>query len=75
MGALGAGGARACRWGRLLYRIFTFFSLPLRDMDQLRGACGHCTFRWACGGSRARAYAMTGDVMETDPFCEVPGGG
>ena len=49
--------------------------VALRDMDQLRGACGRCTFRWACGGSRARAYAMTGDVMETDPFCEVPAGG
>jgi radical SAM protein len=49
--------------------------LELRDMDQLKGACGSCTFRWACGGSRARAYAMTGDVMETDPFCMVPSGG
>jgi radical SAM protein with 4Fe4S-binding SPASM domain len=48
--------------------------VALRDMDRLRGACGHCTFRWACGGSRARAYAMTGDVMETDPFCLVPAG-
>jgi radical SAM protein len=48
--------------------------LELRDMDRLRGACGLCTFRWACGGSRARAYAMTGDVMETDPFCKVPVG-
>ncbi len=41
----------------------------LRDMDQLKGKCGACEFRWLCGGSRARAYGMTGDVMESDPFC------
>jgi radical SAM protein len=45
--------------------------LDLRDMDRLRGPCGGCVFRWACGGSRARAYAMTGDVLETDPLCLV----
>ena len=44
----------------------------LRDMDRLTGACGACSYRWACGGSRARAYAMTGDLMATDPFCVVP---
>ena len=43
----------------------------LRDMDQLAGACGVCDYRWACGGSRARAYAMTGDLMGTDPFCAL----
>jgi radical SAM protein len=41
----------------------------LRDMDQLKGKCGRCEFRWLCGGSRARAYSMTGDPMESDPFC------
>lgn len=43
--------------------------LALRDMERLRGKCGACEFRWACGGSRARAYAMTGDVLQSDPFC------
>lgn len=42
----------------------------LRDMDALNGKCGICEFRWACGGSRARAYSMTGDPMGSDPFCE-----
>jgi radical SAM protein len=46
--------------------------MELRDMDRLKGACGACTYRWACGGSRARAYAMTDDLMGTDPFCVVP---
>lgn len=41
----------------------------LRDMNALTGKCGGCDFRWACGGSRARAYAMTGDPMGSDPFC------
>lgn len=41
----------------------------LRDMDRLTGKCGGCEFRWACGGSRARAYAMTGDYLGSDPFC------
>jgi radical SAM protein len=41
----------------------------LRDMNLLKGKCGRCEFRWLCGGSRARAYAMTGDPMESDPFC------
>jgi len=45
--------------------------LELRDMERLRGACGACDFRWACGGSRARAYAMSGDLMETDAFCAL----
>lgn len=41
----------------------------LRDPDQLRGRCGVCDYRWACGGSRARAFAMTGDAMGEDPLC------
>lgn len=41
----------------------------LRDMDALKGKCGRCEYRWLCGGSRARAYGMTGDPMESDPFC------
>jgi radical SAM protein len=41
----------------------------LRNMELLRGKCGSCDFRWACGGSRARAYAMTGDILGSDPFC------
>ena len=43
--------------------------LRLRDMTQLNGKCGICEFRWSCGGSRARAYAMTGDLLASDPFC------
>lgn len=41
----------------------------LRDATRLTGKCGACEFRWACGGSRARAFAMMGDAMASDPAC------
>ncbi|MFQ6117742.1 MAG: radical SAM/SPASM domain-containing protein, partial [Candidatus Bipolaricaulia bacterium] len=40
------------------------------------GKCGKCEFKGVCGGSRARAYAMTGDYLQNDPLCPYrPGGG
>ncbi len=41
----------------------------LRDANQLKGKCGRCSFRHACGGSRARAYAVTGDLLAAEPDC------
>ncbi len=41
----------------------------LRDPDQFKGHCGICEFRYVCGGSRARAYAVTGDPLATEPDC------
>lgn len=41
----------------------------LRDPDQYKGKCGVCEFRYVCGGSRSRAYAMTGDYLESEPYC------
>jgi radical SAM protein len=41
----------------------------LRDMDRLGGRCGPCEFRWLCGGSRARAYAVSGDALAEEPLC------
>ena len=43
--------------------------LRLRDADKLGGKCGICAFRRVCGGSRARAFAVTGDYMAEDPTC------
>jgi radical SAM protein with 4Fe4S-binding SPASM domain len=43
--------------------------LALRDPDRFKGRCGVCEFRRVCGGSRARAYALTGDFLQTDPDC------
>jgi AdoMet-dependent heme synthase len=41
----------------------------LRDMDRLTGKCGRCQYRWICGGSRARAWAATQDLLGDDPAC------
>lgn len=43
--------------------------LALRDPDHFKGRCGVCEYRDVCGGSRARAYAVTGDYLETEPDC------
>jgi radical SAM protein with 4Fe4S-binding SPASM domain len=41
----------------------------LRDPDRLGGKCGRCEYRELCGGSRARAHAMTGDPLAAEPDC------
>lgn len=51
-----------------VYRTSELFT-HLRDRSNLKGKCGVCNFRNMCGGSRARAYAVTGDPFEAEPFC------
>jgi AdoMet-dependent heme synthase len=51
-----------------LYRHSPLF-VSLRDSTNLKGKCGVCEFREICGGSRARAYALTGDVFAEEPCC------
>jgi len=41
----------------------------LRDGDRLGGKCGACEFRNVCGGSRARAFGLTGDPLAAEPDC------
>ncbi len=41
----------------------------LRDPDALGGKCGACEFRHVCSGSRARAFAASGDPLAEDPLC------
>jgi AdoMet-dependent heme synthase len=41
----------------------------LHSPDQFHGKCGMCEYSHICGGSRARAFAYTGDAMGSDPFC------
>lgn len=50
------------------YRNSALFK-ALRDPSALRGRCGQCEFARICGGSRSRAYGLTGDPFETDPWC------
>ncbi|MBI4240281.1 MAG: TIGR04053 family radical SAM/SPASM domain-containing protein [Candidatus Rokubacteria bacterium] len=41
----------------------------LRQPERFTGRCGRCEFREICGGSRARAYAASGDPYGEDPLC------
>lgn len=52
-----------------IYRNADVFR-DLRDNSKLNGKCGYCDCKDICsGGSRARAYAMTGDYLAPDPLC------
>jgi radical SAM protein with 4Fe4S-binding SPASM domain len=41
----------------------------LRDLSKLEGKCGCCEFKQVCMGCRARAFGITGDYMDEEPFC------
>jgi AdoMet-dependent heme synthase len=41
----------------------------LHTPSAFRGKCGRCEYSALCGGSRARAFAFTGDPLASDPFC------
>ena len=43
--------------------------VSVRTETNLRGKCVRCEFRSVCGGSRARSFAMTGDLFAADPLC------
>ncbi|MFD1037704.1 TIGR04053 family radical SAM/SPASM domain-containing protein [Virgibacillus byunsanensis] len=51
-----------------IYRESEVFQ-NLRNPDKYKGKCGVCEFRHVCGGSRSRAYNVTGDYMESEPYC------
>jgi AdoMet-dependent heme synthase len=51
-----------------IYRHSPLF-VALRDSSNLKGKCGFCEFREICGGSRARAFALTGDPFAEEPCC------
>ncbi len=41
----------------------------LRDFSSYKGRCGACEYIRICGGCRARAYAVSGDYLAEEPFC------
>jgi radical SAM protein with 4Fe4S-binding SPASM domain len=46
----------------------------IRRRTSLGGRCGACEMNGHCGGCRARAYGMSGDLMAEDPLCtHTPG--
>jgi radical SAM protein len=51
-----------------IYRDSPLFQ-ELRSPDLYEGRCGMCEFRYVCGGSRSRAYAVTGSPVGEEPFC------
>jgi AdoMet-dependent heme synthase len=61
-----AGNIREKKFIEIWEKSPVFMSLRTRN---LKGKCGSCSFCHACGGCRARAYAKTGDYLESDPLC------
>lgn len=51
-----------------IYRNSEVF-LKIRDVNSFDGKCGLCEYRKICGGSRARAFAHTGNPTGSDPVC------
>ena len=51
-----------------VYRNSSLFRI-LRTPQANVGKCGYCEYHKLCGGSRARAYALTGNYLEGDPRC------
>jgi radical SAM protein len=51
-----------------VYRNAPMFQ-ALHSPNLFKGKCGRCEYRTICGGSRARAFAATGDPLASDPFC------
>ena len=51
-----------------IYRNCPLF-LSLRDLSRLKGKCGRCEFQDVCGGSRARAFAFSGEPLAEEPCC------
>jgi len=69
-----AGDLRVQSFGEI-WRSSPLFR-QLRE-GSLGGKCGQCEYRKLCGGCRARAFAVEGDVLAADPSCtyEPHGGG
>ena len=51
-----------------VYRNGEVFT-TLRSSENFDGKCGYCPFNLICGGSRSRAYALTGELNQADPTC------
>jgi AdoMet-dependent heme synthase len=51
-----------------VYRNSELF-LDLRNPARREGKCGRCEYQNLCGGSRSRAYALTGNYLAEDPRC------
>lgn len=64
---IGAGNVRYRALGSIVRAGDVF--VALRDRSNLKGRCRRCEWSEDCGGSRARAFAVTGDLFASDPLC------
>ncbi len=62
-----AGNVREQNITEIYYKSEIF--VQLKNPDNLKGKCGICEYRYVCGGSRARAYAIKGDYLAAEPCC------
>jgi AdoMet-dependent heme synthase len=69
-----AGNLRGASLADLWTSSEVFTGIRGRGRASLGGRCGACEMNAQCGGCRARAYGMTGDLMAEDPLCtHTPG--
>ncbi len=61
------GNVRDARLSEVLetHPVFT----GLRSREKLGGKCGRCRYRMSCGGCRALAHYVNGDLFAEDPTC------
>jgi len=64
---LAAGDIRNQPFGDIWHNSQLF--RQLRDLSAIKGKCGACEYKSVCGGCRARAYEVTGDYLEAEPYC------
>jgi radical SAM protein len=69
---MAAGSVRSARLTDI-YRTSPLFT-GLRDHERLAGRCGACEFAAVCGGSRSRAFGITGDPYAEEPWCSYQPG-
>lgn len=43
--------------------------VAIRDLKSYKGKCGRCRYVAICGGCRARAQELKGDMLEAEPYC------
>lgn len=64
---ISAGNVRFQKLAEIYHHSELFTSL--RDVSRLTGKCGRCNFKEICGGSRARALLMLGNLFTEDVSC------
>ncbi|MFH8119640.1 MAG: SPASM domain-containing protein [Candidatus Aenigmatarchaeota archaeon] len=47
------------------------FNLLRNSREKLKGKCGSCQYKYACGGCRAIALRLCNDLLAEDPRCIV----